>query len=102
MVLVGHVGRRLTICTVSIQDNQQDMDQSREYWNKSAHEEQNGLDKHYEHGKHRDDNVEVGDTSRWSESAIEKIRIELNIQLTPDDRRTDRSMICVGVENFSG
>jgi len=34
--------------------------------------------------------------------AIEKIRIELNIQLTPDDRRTDRSMICVGVENFSG
>lgn len=68
MVLVGHVGRRLTICTVSIQDNQQDMDQSREYWNKSAHEEQNGLDKHYEHGKHRDDNVEVGDTSRWSES----------------------------------
>lgn len=34
--------------------------------------------------------------------AIEKIRIELNIQLTPDDRRTDRSMICVRVENFSG
>jgi hypothetical protein len=52
MVLVGHVGRRLSICTVRIQDNQQNVDQDREYRDESAHEEQDGFDKHYEHREH--------------------------------------------------
>jgi len=29
-------------------------------------------------------------------------RIKLNEQLTPNDRRINRSVVCVGVENLSG
>lgn len=100
MVFIGHVGSGLTVGAVRIQNNEQSMYQGGEDGNECSHEEKDWLDQHYEHGQHRNDHIEVGDTDDLSGSGCSRARDRLHIQLAPHNRGTDRSMIRVRIQDL--
>lgn len=78
------------------------MYEGRKHRRERGSDEHHGLNKHDEHGKDGDNDIESSDTGAIAISLLNLHRAIMDLQLVPRGRGSYWSMVCIGVEDLDG